>query len=381
MSCPTCKQVQCTCSSPLGGILGGFSLVGGDYPGGDILRNEQSSYIVNCPPGITCEEGQYPIVITIGDLENPYDPWQDGFPIVLRVPCGDTEIVRTYPAGTSTEVLQAALVEMLEECGQTTADNDGWSEPFIPNTPYVVEYGNTQQAWTCPTGQRIKQYSTPVYQGVTIVGDVVYIAAGMFSSGTQAGANAAALAQLETFAEAMINTGVIACGYYNAEVTVECQYGDPVTVPADMFFSTVSQQDADDQAQAFGESECSTACNDIVAAITWAAAPASMSGVVTDGGWVQIASASGTGTLTTNPFNTAGGFSCNMVLSYTVTGGATQVRVYPSIGADWINRIASTSYSGTSAVNFAISFSLLVNILIVANPGTVTAFDMKIVPP
>lgn len=77
-------------------------------------------------------------------------------------------------------------------------------------------------------------------------------AAGIFRGATQADADAAAQAGLEKVAPSLN----IQCGFYNTQQTVTCADSSTQTVPAGVYFSTVSQADANNQAIALANVQC-----------------------------------------------------------------------------------------------------------------------------
>lgn len=83
-------------------------------------------------------------------------------------------------------------------------------------------------------------------------------AAGIFRGATQADADAAAIAGLTAIAPSLN----IQCGFYNTQQVVTCSDSSTQTVPAGVFFSTVSQADANNQAIALANVQCANpSCN------------------------------------------------------------------------------------------------------------------------
>jgi hypothetical protein len=281
MSCPVCHKLQCECRSSTGGIFAGFSLVGGDYPGGSIIGNPESSFIVDCPPGVICAEGQYPVVVRIGEdeIEFPYTLHPPpGFPITLRLPCNGSEIVRTFPAGTTTEELLLAVALMIAECGQQRANNQGWG-----GVEFRTAVGNDIVTVGCPDDKQIRVVSAwSGFEGVSVSGTNLQVASGLFSvivapftgeaTTLEAGkelANQRAEAYGQSAFDALLANGNIECGWWNTEQTLECPDGSIVTAAAMTFFSTVSQADADEQAEASLPEECITVCNEAFNDLSW----------------------------------------------------------------------------------------------------------------
>ena len=117
-------------------------------------------------------------------------------------------------------------------------------------TPPPTTYHNAQQVVQCPSGPHNNPATYPAH------GDPVTVLAGVFSSNiSQLNADTAAITA---------GTSCLSCQgpttYYNAQQQVSCPgsavinpatypaNGNPVTVPANLFTSQVSQQDADTQA-------------------------------------------------------------------------------------------------------------------------------------
>lgn len=207
----------CQVSNKILGDLSGFSLVGGDFPGGSINGNEESSFIVECPEGISCEPGTYPKTVIIDKNTNiaPYDPPPDDGPIVLVVPCGDgTEITQTFPAGTSQTDLNAAYYEMFRQCGESMA-----KQRVNTATPATL-YSNSE------TGVSCNGLAFSAAPGGMLLWDdankVATLPGGCFTSYTsQAAADALATAYISTQVAAALSNGV-QCGYWNTEQTVIC---------------------------------------------------------------------------------------------------------------------------------------------------------------
>lgn len=92
----------------------------------------------------------------------------------------------------------------------------------------------------------------PTWITVDTVNNQIVGAAGLYRGATQASADAAALAGLTSVA----GTLDIQCGFYNVQETVTCGDSTTQTVPAGVYFSTVSQADANNQAIALANAQC-----------------------------------------------------------------------------------------------------------------------------
>lgn len=261
------KKACCQVSDKILGDLSGFSFVGGDFPGGSINGNPESSFLVECPEGFSCEPGTYPIVVTIPKNTNisPYGNAPDGLPITVSVPCGDgTTLSKTFPAGTSQEDLNAAYYELFQQCGQSMADQQ------VNKAAIATLYTSSDIGVDC---NGLSFNGSP---GGLIVWDdankIALLPGGAFASyNSQAAADALAAQYIMDQVAAAIAAGV-QCGYWNTEQIVICGDSTEIIVPANSYFSSVSQTAADNEAIAYGLSQCGTceSCNDEVAALTWA---------------------------------------------------------------------------------------------------------------
>lgn len=334
MSCPTCKNVLCDCDSSLEGLYSGFSLVGGDVGSSTVLPNEESGYVMHCPPGVTC---------------------------IIRVPCASGEIVRLLPKDSSDASIQTAVNEMIALC-ESTPRSDNVVQ-IVANQPVTI---------SCEGGLLINLVGSISQSGITFDSATkkLTVAGGIFStvkasSETVASALSRANGEAQTWGEAtrdaLITSGDIECGYWNSEQTVTCGDGTTRTASAFTQFSTTSQAAADALAVAAAQADCPTACIPAMESLTWV-----VSGGIDGGGSGPSAYANHTGVgntqVTSSQFSSAPGVNCSLHVEFTSLGGAIG-RVYLATGGgDLFN--SAVSFSGDIPV--FVTSSLLQQIIISA---------------
>lgn len=261
---PTCDTAECCSRDLYLGDFYGFSLVGGDYPGGVILGNPESSFIVECPEGISCEAGTYPVPYTYPENSTvTYPPPGDGGPIILRVPCPPgNDIVRELPSDSTQAEINAALNQMFRQCGQATADR-------VVNTATIAETF-TSQAIDPVMCDGLLFSAAP--GGLLQFNDATKIAS--LPSGThvnytsQESVDAEAAAYVATVIQTFKDNGG-QCGYWNTEQTVVCQDDTEQTTPAFTYFSAVSQAAADQLAADAAEALCPQGCTAAFDSLVW----------------------------------------------------------------------------------------------------------------
>jgi len=371
----------CQVSDKILGDLSGFSLVGGDFPGGLINGNPESSFLVECPEGVSCEPGTYPVTVIIPKNTNvsPYPPPPDGGPITVTVPCADgTEISQTFPAGTSQTVINTAYFTLFKQCGQALAD------VLVNTATHATLYTSSEQDVTC---NELKFSAAP--GGLLLWDDTTKLAtlpAGSFSSYTsQAEADAMADAYIEDRVATALDGGV-QCGYWNTEQTVTCNYGPDETVAANTYFSADSQAAADQLAIDAAEAACPQGCSAVVDAWTWGAPSG---GLVASGSGASATFSAPTvpaGTMGTNPFNSTGGISCTLNLNFTVVGTAgVLVTINQNVGGQLYNSGLITT-AGPVVVSIPVNISShatqIITIAVSLNSGaTVTGGTFLMGPP
>jgi len=117
--------------------------------------------------------------------------------------------------------------------------------PFANNTTYLTNYCANGLPYFFGT-------NLPPWVTVDTANNQIIGAAGMFRGATQEAADAAGVIGL-TAAIAGLN---IQCGFYNTQQIVTCSDLSTQTIAAGIFFSTVSQADANAQAVALGNVQC-----------------------------------------------------------------------------------------------------------------------------
>jgi hypothetical protein len=247
-TCPTCIEQPDCCSTSANGVNDDpfvYSLVNGI-----VLRNQQASFIFECPPGFNCFPGEYPKTITIppGTIEFVYHPNNDGFPI--RFPCGSGEIVVTIPAG-STQAQALAIVEQaMAQCVQQRAFH-------IVTRDRIITFDNETQSISCSGGKVFYLALGTMPTQLFIFEGRLSVKPFIFSSqASQADANQKALDFLNSYAASGLSSGKFQCGYWNVKQTFICPDLTIKTIDAFTYFSTVSQAEADANALAAAEALC-----------------------------------------------------------------------------------------------------------------------------
>jgi len=124
-------------------------------------------------------------------------------------------------------------------------------QQFVNNVVYITNYCASGLPYFFGT-------NLPPWITVDSANNRLIGAAGNFRGGTQADADAAAIAGLTAIAPSLN----IQCGFYNTQQVVTCSDSSTQTVPAGVFFSTVSQADANNQAIALANVQCANpSCN------------------------------------------------------------------------------------------------------------------------
>lgn len=386
----TCIDILCCQVDPALGDFSGFSIVGGDFPGGTVQGNPESSFVIDCPPGIVCEEGTYPVTVIIDKdrVTFPYGPpVNNGLPLVIRVPCGLSEVVRYFPAGTSQATIITQITDAIQICAGGLATDEAISA-YGPQTPQIPAYANAALNVPCATGKKINLLSAwSGYPGFTYnsASKTIDIAAGIFTSDVSV---AAANTQATNYATNTVIPGLTAagniqCGYWNTEQSVVCEFtGETKTTPADTHFSTVSQDAADAAALAAAQDECPVACDPVLEGLSWAASVVGGSGSGSGDGPYATGTHTGTGstTVVSDTFSTPA-INCTLQWSYTITGGSTIIQLKAPVGGTlWSSGLVTGSNSGTSAITIPLSGSQNLQWVINGSAG-VTAQATALVAP
>jgi hypothetical protein len=228
------------------------------------------------------------------DIEYPPSPQ-----FISYKGCQST-IIREVPAGATQAQIDAIVDEVLHEAANQQAicdapppppggDDDtgggtggGVQPPDNPDDPGSggdKTYSNTQQSVVaCPSGM-VPKALTSLPPATSLAGNTIVVEAGLFWADSIAQANADAVAFLNTLAASGL---YYECGWYNEYLDYDCGDGSHVIVPAGTYFSTVSQADANAQAQAYAVSQC--VC-DNVKGINFGNAPFSPSN---GGSWTYV---------------------------------------------------------------------------------------------
>jgi hypothetical protein len=224
--CTTCPPLDCCEFEP-------FAY---DITGGIVIGNAQVSVVFDCPPGFTCTPGTYPKIITIPKdkirLKILPDPPGGGGTLPLRLQCCQSEIVR-YPAPGMSETALLALAQgMVDECARQLAacTNDDFLQKSLTN-----RVANDEQFVSCPDGTTLTNVAFTPPQGVSIVGNALVVAAGVFtqrltgapSDAVVAAAKAAVNAKALDFVRRTFTTA-LSLG------RLECATG-PATAPCSLF--------------------------------------------------------------------------------------------------------------------------------------------------
>lgn len=372
----TCEKIACCLATDITlGDLSGFSLVGGDFPGGSIAGNAESTFLVECPEGLVCEEGVYPytVVLPKNTVQYPYGPDGGDGPIYLRVPCGSTFIVRVVPASTSSEDVLATLAEMITECGQTTADN---TRP--PNTASVATlYSNAEISPVLCDG--LKFSASP---GGLLVFDntakTARLPAGVLTSydGQEAADNKAT--QYVSTRIAAFKAGGGQCGYWNT-AQQKCP-PDGATAAANTFFSAVSQAQADQDAL---DSLAECACNATIDALTWSLTGGGVGSGSGANASVSVPAPAFSGGISSSSYNPGTATNCSLRVVGSITGPSGIIQVSCSqIPGNQFYETAAGSYDVTIPVTLpALTQTWAINLSRNADPSATVQCSITIGPP
>jgi hypothetical protein len=311
-----CTQLECCFGNDLLlGDLAGFSIVGGDYPGGSINGNPESTFIVDCPPGQTCAPGEYPKLVTIpkNTVINPYPPYT-GEPIIIHQPCATSGGTTRYlPAGSTLAQINAAIADALLLCAKAIAEEPtpgGWTviqQTYTNDEVDPVECDEDKKFSSDPGGildwdDSTKLASFPKDRVVSLV--------------SKADANNLADGYIaDQIAKFLAGGG--SCGYWNT-AQQKCPPDGPIAA-ANTFFSAVSQAQADQDAL---DSLAECACDANIDALTWTpAGSGTASGSGAEITW--DCSAAGVALTSSAWDSTPTGVTCQLSGSFTVTGAVS----------------------------------------------------------
>lgn len=235
-----CRLITCPVTDDIPNYVGQFSLQNGLVFTNTLIAVPSTLY-----PGGTYY--QPPGTITIPVPPNAGDPTLGKPTLISYQGCLST-VSATIPPGSTPAQMQAIINILMQEiAAQAAICNAPPSNP----PPDTTVFWNTSQTASCPSGKSVKQEGNlPPNVSASTTG--VTVAAGIFSSTvSQADADLTAL----NFAESFIGTAVL-CGYYNTQQSYTCPNGTVQTIAAGLFFSTISQADADQQAIDQGNRQC-----------------------------------------------------------------------------------------------------------------------------
>jgi hypothetical protein len=242
--CPNCQYEDCCGDNPFT-----FSLVAGQ-----VYANDQIAIDFQCPPGFRCipgvyliPKGQFTLVVPSNEAST------------LRMQCCQSELVQQIQAGATAEQIGVIAQNMVNACALQQANCNAQS---------FVNYRNTyRNAEVCDNGcgnQGIPglvvgwigappNLPPAIYfkEGSLCLREAVFV--GQVS---QSAVDASATTFLQNYVTSLLFQGVLDCGWWNEEQT--CPDSEPpVVIPAFTYFSTVSQEQANQDAL---DAECPSSC-------------------------------------------------------------------------------------------------------------------------
>ena len=232
MSCeqPICRIVTCKPTDDLPSYFGTYSLQNG-------------TFFTNNPIVIPLPGGGYyvykPDQITIVVPNNPTSIGYQGCQSMVSVP---------VPAGATDLEIAGLVSAVMREVAEQQAGCDGILIPVGPKSTWV----NTRQIAICVDGPEMKLVGT-LPAGVTFDISGLSVAAGIFTS-----KKSQQDADLRAFQYVNDALSVVQCGWWNEEQNFVCPDSSIVTVPANTYFSQVSQDAANADALAFAETQCTS---------------------------------------------------------------------------------------------------------------------------
>lgn len=254
MSCSTCLPLSCVEPDD----LSAYSLQSTQF-----FTNPTFGFVLDCPAGYYCPWRNRTIIINQGSLPPVYVPNNPTSPITIR--CCGKNLSANIPAGsTDTQKniivhnLFAACAKLEADCINTGTGPPGFPPPFLlPAGGITVEIGNDEQCYTtssgtCPPGEVQKE-------AVTICVPADTFTQGLFAPSPQAYDAAKALLNSQAALSAQDQAEAAQqCGWYNVGNSYSngcpcspgCGFHGPYgwTWSANIFFSTVSQADANAKA-------------------------------------------------------------------------------------------------------------------------------------
>jgi hypothetical protein len=380
-----CHKHECCQTEPALGDFGGFSIMGGDFPGGAVNGNNESSFIIDCPEGVVCVEGQYPVIVTIpeGTIVFPYATVPTGVPFVIQVPCGDgTYITKTLPANATNQEINTATQLALHEAAQCEAEVIAEPNPaIIAGGGGGGTYSNQPQEILCGDNDLKFNGDFQFGGGIMLNSEkVITIPGGLFFSNvSQAAADTKALETVQEAVDKAIEEETLECGYWNTLQELDCGY-EVRTAEAYTFFSDVSQLQADEDAlNSLGECFCSP----VIEALTWIITTCD-SGTAA-GGAVSVLKSNGSFSTNIGAVNSStfpGAFQCTFSGTYTVVGSVN----FSIKESGYAAFIGGTSIP-TGTYNFSVPYTFnagspkSIGIAFAAGTGDSIQLDLIIGPP
>jgi len=161
--------------------------------------------------------------------------------------CQSMVTVPVPPGATDSEI-SGLVSAVMRQVAEQQARCDGILIPLGPKSTWV----NTRQIAICVDAPEMKLVG-PLPAGVTFDISGLSVAAGVFVS-----KKSQADADLRAFQYVNNALSVVQCGWWNEEQNFVCPDSSVVTVPANTYFSQVSQDDANQQALTFAATQCTT---------------------------------------------------------------------------------------------------------------------------
>lgn len=177
--------------------------------------------------------------------------------IIYPVPAGSTQaqIDEIVQAVLQEAANQKAICDGTDNSGTDGGTGGSVQYPNNPGGPPSVgkTYSNTiQSASICGEGMSAKA-KAGLPAATSYSGNTLVVEAGIFIADSISQANDDAISYLNT----LIASGAyFDCGWYNEYLDYDCGDGTHVVIPAGVYFSTVSQADANAQAAAAAAVQC-----------------------------------------------------------------------------------------------------------------------------
>jgi hypothetical protein len=218
-----CKTIKCCDPNPFGY----------NVTSGTVYRNNQAGFTFECPPGYTCEPGEYPktIVIGEGEIEWQPPPYDDTDPndTILTLPCcTGVDLTVTVPAGSTQAEYDAYVQDLLQQWAAAEAgcrDEQGRSGRLL-------SYGNDAQQIVCADSENIQidpGFVVPSF--LTALPNGFVLAANIFRSSTKAQANIDAISFLNSFWALGLVNAFFQCVSCDLDDFPEVLTFDPLTMP------------------------------------------------------------------------------------------------------------------------------------------------------